>query len=246
VVLAGTRGGRVVRWSVGAGSTRPDAASLGHGPVRALAKYDGGALVGTQTGAILDIDELLCVRAVVHAHGGPVTGLQVAPGGRRVVSTGGDGSARTWHRQLGALVFERTLRSRGDRCEATAISRDGRLCAVITQDATVSVFDATEGTLRWARRVGSWPLRSVVFGAAHDVVVGDDWGRVTRLCLTDGHQVDRAVAAQHGVRDLVRLPHGEVLAVSYDGSASDVTTSQPVEVLRLMDQRPRRGAGAAR
>jgi WD40 repeat protein len=177
------------------------------------------------------------VLAKFEAHEGAVKALRLLPDRQLGVSCSADGSTYGWSLQTGErqLVFP----------AHTAIVNDldvdpaGERLATVGRDFVLNVYSLASGRLLQAHGLGRRSPKSVLFAARDVVIVGDYWGHLIRVSLSDGTVVRRRIA-QNGISSLCRGGPGEILASSYDGAIRlvDVASATVTGELQAMRQRP--------
>ena len=212
---------------------------LGEGPINTIRiahhpGYERESFVGCYSSAIVRVGPGGEVRGKIHVHEGAVKSLRLHPAQTMGVSCGADGLLLGWS-------FE------GELLESylghTAIINDvdldpsGQRLASVSRDFTLKVFQLDNGKLLHSIPLGRRSLKSLCFWDADTVVVGDYWGTVIRVGLSDGKVTRRAIAG-NGISSLARSGD-HVVATSYDGGAYLVAPGDlsVVQVARAMQQR---------
>ena len=212
---------------------------LGEGPINTIRiahhpGYERESFVGCYSSAIVRVGPDGQVRGKIHVHEGAVKSLRLHPAKTMGVSCGADGLLLGWS-------FE------GELLESylghTAIINDvdldpsGERLASVSRDFTLKVFQLDNGKLLHSIPLGRRSLKSLCFWDEDTVVVGDYWGTVIRVDLSDGKVTRRAIAG-NGISSLARSGD-HVVATSYDGGAYLVAPGDlsVVQVARAMQQR---------
>lgn len=212
---------------------------LGEGPINTIRiahhpGYERESFVGCYSSAIVRVGPDGQVRGKIHVHEGAVKSLRLHPAKTMGVSCGADGLLLGWS-------FE------GELLESylghTAIINDvdldpsGERLASVSRDFTLKVFQLDNGKLLHSIPLGRRSLKSLCFWDEDTVVVGDYWGTVIRVGLSDGKVTRRAIAG-NGISSLARSGD-HVVATSYDGGAYLVAPGDlsVVQVARAMQQR---------
>lgn len=212
---------------------------LGEGPINTIRfsrheGSDGDVFVGCYEHAIVRVSADGQIRDTLHVHDGAVKSLRLHPREPVGVSCGADGLLVSW--RFDGEILNRFL---GHTAIINDVDLDptGRRLASVSRDFTLKVYDFDDGSLVETFPLGRRSLKSVCFADPDTVVVGDYWGAVVRVDLTDA-TVRRASIATNGISALARS--GEhVAASSYDGGVyllrpSDLSV---VGAYRQMDQR---------
>jgi RNA polymerase sigma factor (sigma-70 family) len=147
-------------------------------------------------------------------HGQPVCGLAYAPGGKQLVSVGGDGVARLWDAATGREV--RTFRCAPDSVfRAVAFAPDGKTFATaetVGADAVVRVWDPETG-----REVSRFESRRAwVYALAYSpdgkALAAGARGDLVLLDPTTGKEQFRAEAQKRDILALAFFPDGKKVA----------------------------------
>lgn len=154
-------------------------------------------------------------RVVSFDGGARVRTIAVLPGGRAVVTGGGDGTARIWNVTTGLLVRELT----GHRSPILALATTGSLLATGGADGTVRVWDTVQGRLTAVIGEHGNLVRSVTFDPTGLRLATTSDDRLARIWDVE---TGRLLAELSGHRDSVRTAAfgGDVvLTASTDGTA---------------------------
>ena len=212
---------------------------LGEGPINSLRiahhpGYERDTFVACYSSAIVRAGRDGAVRGKFHVHEGAVKALRLHPRETVGVSCGADGLLLSWtfegeplQRFLGhtAIINDVDLAPAGDRV------------ASVSRDFTLKVYELASGRLLHSVPLGRRSLKSVCFVDDDTVLVGDYWGSVARVELSE-ERVTRSWIAANGVSALTRSG-AHVAATSYDGAVYllDPGDLAVVQTLHGMQQR---------
>jgi WD40 repeat protein len=120
---------------------------------------------------------------VIHTlrgHSAAVCAVAISPDGRWAVSGSSDWTLKIWNLQAGCEL--RTLTGHSEEVKGVAVSMDGRWVVSASSDKTVKVWDLETG-LSTATFTCDAAAECCGFVSTHEVIAGDDLGRVQFLSL---------------------------------------------------------------
>ncbi|RPI20601.1 MAG: WD40 repeat domain-containing protein [Actinobacteria bacterium] len=172
------------------------------------------------------------IAVTLRGHEGPVTGCAFVPGGRRLISSGNDGSVMVWDLQTGT---GEVLARHHAPVYACAASVDGRYFGSAGQDG-VRLWDARTGRPLAARSDHRGPVYACAFHPRSPLLVSTGEDHTVRLWRFAEEGVPR-VLRLHGdqVLSCAFSPSGHLLATaSFDRSVLvwDTETWDPVRALK--------------
>jgi len=196
--------------------------ALDEGPInciRTLAPAAGKqlAFVACYSGAVVRVvrgdDGSLAVDKRLRLHGGAVKAVRINPRGRQGISGAADGSLLSW--DLDGRIVHR-LAGHTAIVDDVDFDPDGRWLASVSRDFTVKVYESSSGRMLHSILLGRQSPKCVLFWDGNTVIVGNYWGALWRVDLSDGRVTAHPIA-RNGISSLSRC--GIALAASsYDGS----------------------------
>ena len=185
-------------------------------------------------------------RPTIRGHLGPIWALAFGPGGKEVVTVGGDASIRAWDavaaKPLVASIgvrdrvpVEERVMNHLDPVEALAISPDGKRVATATESAGVSLWDATTRLLIGRLRDPAGPVRALALSPDGKVLAtGGDGKAVSLWDATTGLPIDKLKGHVGAITALGFSPDGRTLASgSKDASVSLWDVGKKAEIVTL-------------
>ncbi|MDP5274846.1 WD40 repeat domain-containing protein [Chengkuizengella axinellae] len=209
---------------------------LGEGPINTIRFSKNNQLfVGCYSGAIVHMNsEGEVLSKLLNVHEGAVKSLRLHPVEDYGLSCSAGGEIKTWN--FKGEVMNQFLGH-------TAIINDvdfspsGQLIASVSRDFTLKIFEFSTGKLLHSFCLGKRSLKSVCFVGEAMAVVGDYWGNLYTVNLTNGKVISKKIA-NNGISS-VASNENVVLAASYDGCiyCVDPTVLHLLQVKKEMLQR---------
>ncbi|KEP47450.1 vegetative incompatibility protein HET-E-1 [Rhizoctonia solani 123E] len=122
-----------------------------------------------------------CMRAIIHPHG--IQTLSISPNGRHIIVGYPDGSLAIWDKKTGVCVSKsHVLHGHLGMITCIMYSPDGSIVASSSYDATIRVWDVTNG-LQHSRVLSghSGPVHSVAFSPNGSLIASGSSDRTVRL-----------------------------------------------------------------
>lgn len=218
VLVAVSRGGRLLIWRTGDDAIRP--AFRPRGPIRAVSLSRDGDRVAVAGGRLVRVFDIASGRALLRLeHPAKVSSASFSEGGDRIVTTSSDRTARIWDARTG--LFKRDLLKHSAQLVDAAISPRGERAATVTTDGTGRVFGAASGALL-ANLVGHTNrVGDVTFSPDGSFVVTASRDRTARVWKAETGS-EQALLAGHptSVRVATFAPDGHnVVTADEDGTA---------------------------
>ncbi|GGG33537.1 hypothetical protein GCM10007425_30290 [Lysinibacillus alkalisoli] len=193
---------------------------LGEGPVNTIRisdhpNYERESFVGCYSGTIVRVSHTGEIIEKMSIHGGAVKALRLHPNKSMGVSCSAEGELLSWDFYGNKL---RKYLGHSAIINDVDISPSGKLIASVSRDFSIKFYDFETGDLLHSYTLGKKSLKSVCFYNDTTVIVGDYWGNVISVELSEGI-IARNKIASNGISSISNLDDF-VIAVSYDGSVN--------------------------
>ncbi len=214
---------------------------LGEGPINSIriahhSAFEGDAFVACYSGAIVRVTREGEIADKIRVHNGTVKSLRLHPHDPVGISCSADGFVASW--DFGGHLRQPFVGHMAI-ADDVDLNPSGTHVASVSRDFTLKVFSLVDGRLCHSIGLGRRSPKSVCFWADDVVVVGNYWGELIRVNLSE-ESVARKQVARNGISSLSRCAD-HLLATSYDGGAYLIRVEDlnAIRTLRAMTQRLR-------